>query len=176
MNTFKLHLLCEHDGVHMTDHPGYPIADPKPFVRKAAPIVSALCKILNAASAAASPTPGGAGIPEVVIEKLEAMSIRPTEYLEFLSKTVDEVSNNKNANLQQVRGQALRELSVFLEKNDPGTIYGRLEKVVLPDGHVRWLCPHHAQKYVKDRLVKPYSFMPIPQVIPPTGIIYLLSS
>lgn len=36
---------------------------------------------------------------------------------------VDDVSNSKqNTNFQLVRAQALRELKVFLEKNDPGNV------------------------------------------------------
>jgi hypothetical protein len=66
---------------------------------------------------------------------------------------VDDVTDTKEKKLEdavkKVRGQALRELQVFLDKNDPGRTYGRLEKVTIPKtGQVRWLCPDHAKPYV----------------------------
>ncbi len=35
---------------------------------------------------------------------------------------------------------------VFLEKHDKGRVYGGLERVVMKNGDVRWMCPEHVRE------------------------------
>ncbi|KAJ3085380.1 hypothetical protein HK102_014217 [Quaeritorhiza haematococci] len=45
-------------------------------------------------------------------------------------------------------GRAIREMEVFLSKNDAGRTYGNLKRVVDGEGGVLWVCESHAEEYV----------------------------
>ncbi|GHO98808.1 hypothetical protein KSF_088560 [Reticulibacter mediterranei] len=57
---------------------------------------------------------------------------------------------------QEVTGTALRALHSYLKSVDPNRIWGGLEQMVTPDGHILWLCAKHRQQYE----AKPLSLQP----------------
>jgi internalin A len=48
---------------------------------------------------------------------------------------------------EEADGASLRTLRKLLDTLDPNQVWGGLKKVLTPEGHYLWLCPHHAAEY-----------------------------
>jgi hypothetical protein len=96
-STFILKLLCEHDEMHLADHPGYPIQDPREFLRKAGPIISfavtvLLQAVVGGANFGMKPIGGPTlSTPIFIPLSLQGLGERPTEYLERLNEILDSI-------------------------------------------------------------------------------------
>jgi small GTP-binding protein len=51
--------------------------------------------------------------------------------------------------IEHVEGAALREMRKLLDELDPKHRWGGLKKVLTPEGHLLWLCKHHAKEYTR---------------------------
>lgn len=50
---------------------------------------------------------------------------------------------------EKAEGASLRQVRNLLDELDPQHVWGGLQKVLTPEGHYLWLCPHHAQQYLR---------------------------
>lgn len=48
----------------------------------------------------------------------------------------------------EVTGASLRGLRTLLDQLDPAQHWGKLKKVLTPEGHYLWLCRHHAEEFL----------------------------
>lgn len=71
--------------------------------------------------------------------------------IELMKELAEQLPDNKGAADEVVpdhlQGAALRALRHFLDENDQQQHWGRLKKVLTPEGHYLWLCEYHAREY-----------------------------
>ncbi|CAG8553962.1 7038_t:CDS:2 [Paraglomus brasilianum] len=153
-NTFIIHVLCEgltsdNSEAHFTDHPGYKIFDPKPFIAKTGPYLSILATVIGSALGFFTKMQ----VPDTVTSTITSMSSRPTEYFKQITEIIDQTEtdgdiarglaaaqNDPVSRMKCAQGPALREFEAFLAANDPSHEFGGLYRITMSDGRWRWVC------------------------------------
>ncbi|KAI9339434.1 kinase-like domain-containing protein [Zopfochytrium polystomum] len=159
-NLFRLHFLCEAKGnVHFTIDPGYPLSDPRKFVRNLGPYLRAGFQIaslvggagLSAIMGGGRGGGGAAGSP--ASNPFQTLGIRPTEYFTRMTQLIDDVTDQSKVQASggrerpfaaRIDARMARELEEFMKIVDPGRRCGGLQRCVDRDGSIVWLCEEHA--------------------------------
>jgi hypothetical protein len=152
----ELQLLCHYPGDwHPTQSGGiYEIENPAEWLRKMAPYIRQLIKVLKVATPFASPLLG----TYFSADEMKALE-KNLKLTEELVKTLPDIKDDlpesryaretglDNEKQRHVEGADLRALRQLLEAKDPAQTWGGLKKVLTPEGHYLWLCSYHAAEY-----------------------------
>ena len=150
-----LQLYCQEPGQW---HPAldgglYELDEPAEWFTKVAPLLRGIAAVLKyvaplAGPAAAWATPAFEAVYKADIEFTKAIVEKLPEFkADMASELAGRIGEHDNAAL--VQGTALRALRQLLDAKDPQQHWGRLKKVLTPEGHYLWLCEHHAAEYAR---------------------------
>ncbi|CAG8496481.1 10309_t:CDS:2 [Paraglomus brasilianum] len=150
-NTFVVHILCEghasdNSKAHFTDHPGYMILNPKPFLAKVGPYLCILATLIGSAVSLFT----GLQLSDKITANI---SSGPIDYFRKIGEVIDAietdgsvtrdlaaVQNDPLNKMISAQGPALREFKAFLSDNDPLREFGGLHRITMSDGRWRWVC------------------------------------
>ncbi|KAG0003192.1 hypothetical protein BGZ65_001928 [Modicella reniformis] len=80
-------------------------------------------------------------------DTISMLKARTKEDSELVERT--SLSTQMNfSNLEALEGADLRQLESFLRSHDQERVFGNLNRIVTPDGHVKWVCiDHYKENY-----------------------------
>jgi small GTP-binding protein len=156
-----LRLFCQAPGCwHPTVKGGrYEIKRPAEWLREMGPYIVKLAKVIKYAAPVAGAAAGlyagpiGAVMGAEFAKKLAGQ----IKLMEELAKKLSDEKDLMRIELAEeigvegrgraVEGAELRGLRKFLEEADPKQEWGRLKKILTPEGQYLWLCKEHAKEY-----------------------------
>lgn len=145
---FAMRLCCEQPGEWHVIESGQPywIDVPADWMEKVEPFVRRTLKVLKIAAPFVAP---GLGIAaDAAAESLR----NEIKLMETIVKTLPETERTRRVDaefgrMSRMEGADLRAFQAVLDEKDPDGRYQGLERVLTPEGHYFWLCPHHARAY-----------------------------
>ncbi|MEO0940449.1 MAG: COR domain-containing protein [Cyanobacteria bacterium J06642_12] len=145
----ELQFYCEAPGCwHPVGDP-YPIKNPKEWLRKAAPHIQRLVKVLKFATPVIGPFLGAVDADiyknefkadikfmETLVGKLPNLQIHPNDF--------ERIQADSDRGISSAYSRALYDLMVEI---DPQKQWGGLNRVLTPEGEYLWLCERHTKEY-----------------------------
>lgn len=151
----ELQLFCQAPGCwHPTKAGGrYTVVLSARWLTAMAPYIRKLVSVMKYAAPVVGPWIGmaDADFREMFKGRLDMMK----ELVGLLPDIEDRIESRLSDALHETEhadratGAALRALRVLLDKKDPSRHWGRLKKVLTPEGHILWLCHFHAKQYAR---------------------------
>ncbi len=148
----ELRLWCQEPGCwHMVEGGFYTFTINAEWLQAVGPYVAKLVTLLKYAAPLAGPFIGmaAAEYAEQFKHHLKAMD----ELVRMLPDVTEAPEDRHAARLgfreepERACGEAFRALRRLLDRLDPQQNWGGLRKLLTPEGHWLWLCPHHAKPY-----------------------------
>jgi internalin A len=152
---YELQLYCQEPGCwHPTPDGGrYEISNPAEWLRRTAPLLKTLVNVLKFAAPIVGPWIGMMDPKEYAhgvqydVSLMKELVMKLPEVRVAKGADGSEASPANGDEGSEVQGAALRAVRALLDEKDPAQAWGGLERVVTPEGHVLWLCEHHAEGY-----------------------------
>jgi hypothetical protein len=153
--TFCLQLYCQAPGGwHPTDESGlYHLKCTAAWIEALTPYLRALIKIFKVTVPFAGPILG------LIDEEMLNTMKHDVKLMEEFAKALPEKPDGEAANYavdvtesaapEIGSGAYLREIRAILQGADPQQGWGRLHKVLTPEGHFLWVCEKHARVYAR---------------------------
>jgi hypothetical protein len=148
IHRLELRLYCEEPGfLHATTEPPYVIEQPAEWLRKIAPYLSVLIRLLKHAAPLAGPILG------ITAEKLEKQS---SNDVSLMAELVSQLPGSFPAELsaeEMPRPLELdvdyRALQALLRRVDPDRHWAGLSRIRTPEEEILWLCRDHARQQTR---------------------------
>ncbi|MEM9534151.1 MAG: COR domain-containing protein [Cyanobacteria bacterium P01_E01_bin.45] len=145
----ELQFYCEAPGCWHPVGDLYPIKNPKEWLRKAAPHIQRLVKVLKFATPVIGPFLGALDADiyknefkadikfmETLVGKLPNLQIHPNDF--------ERIQADSDRGISSAYSRALYDLMVEI---DPQKQWGGLNRVLTPEGEYLWLCERHTKEY-----------------------------
>jgi hypothetical protein len=152
---YRLYLMCQHTGGLHSVPGGYAIDEPTSWWRAVEPRLKPLVQFLKIVTPLgistvkmADPSLSAPVKADIDFMKsvLDAIPILPKSESDF-----DRVSKYELGDDYQARGDSLKALRTFLDKQSDSPKWGGLKQVKTQDGNILWLCPEHAKLHESPR-------------------------
>lgn len=150
----ELQLYCQAPGCwHPLAEGGrYVINNPSKWLRQMGKYIAGMVSVLKYVSPFLGPVIGMSAPAYAELVKNDI------KFMEALVKILPEMTKDKDAMKladsieedvipEYGHGASLRALRLLLDEVDPQQKWGGLRAVATPEGHILWLCEHHAQEY-----------------------------
>ncbi|KAG0242602.1 hypothetical protein BGX31_000127 [Mortierella sp. GBA43] len=181
---YKLYFLCEcddypenrrhghHDGIHLAKHEGYDLNNVEKFFENYGSHLLTIMKVLRfGLTVSGIVVPGLGHFEEGMRDAAQTFGSMSRNIGTLLDGTMTSLrSQIKGDNalverttvatkldfndLKALEGADLRQLGSFLRRHDQESAFGNLNRIVRPDGHVRWVCNDHYREDYRREAVK----------------------
>ncbi|MCP4130276.1 MAG: GTPase, partial [bacterium] len=145
---FELRLFCQKPGHwHPVKEGKYDIKIPKQWLITIAPYYNKIIKYLKWIAPAFLPLSGSLLSEADYADYKDEITAggKWANKLDSVDTNGDDLDSA--AYMHQASGAELRQVRELLKKADPQKVWGGLERVSTPEGHILWLCPEHKEEY-----------------------------
>ena len=145
----QMHLCCEYPGEQHTlpEEKPYGIDISAEWMQAAAPYLRGTFKVLKFVAPFVAP---GIGLNDEVMAKDLKFDL---QMMDKIAAKFPEINIDADPDLggrgkeTRMEGADMRKLQAWLEEEDPKRHYQSLVRILTPEGHYFWLCPHHAAEF-----------------------------
>jgi internalin A len=152
VDEFEIQLYCQHPGeIHPVAEGKYTVKIPKKWLKAIAPFYTKMLKIMRWVLPVIQPAAMEI-LDEMVLQEMESSIGLLKNYAGMMpeikpDETGLDLEEKSHEQAYMASGPELRLLRRILGKEDTGSHWGGLDRVVTPGGHILWLCKDHAREY-----------------------------